>query len=166
MSCELTEKKWVEIFPYGMTFGPDLARPVLLFKDQSEKRVLPVWLSPLDAGITIHQNAVEMGYSASPYSMTWKILKPLDIFLEKCCFTDVKGHHQFVELHFTGHPKLKKIESRAEEAVSFCLSNKTRFYCEESYFDKCRRIDAEMAYVGKDLKKNPYIAKHSQRYLN
>ena len=149
------KEQLVEIFPYGITFSPDQSRPIMLFKDKDEVKVLPVWLSPLDAGITIQQNSVELGHCASPYSLTWKILKPLGIYLEKCIFKDVKGHHQFVELQFSGHPKLTTLTSRADEAISFCLSTQTKYYCETDYFDKCRVIDAQMASVGTDLKKTP-----------
>lgn len=160
------KKNWVEIFPFGLSFGADLTRPLLIFKDDAKEKSLPVWLSPMDAGITLHQNTVEMGYSSSPYSLTWKILKPLDIFLERCCFTDIRGHHQYVTLYFKGHPKLKKIECRAEEAVSFCLSNKTQFFCETDYFEKSRLMETEMLSVVNDLKKKPFLAKHNQKYLN
>ncbi|MCB0357475.1 MAG: bifunctional nuclease family protein [Bdellovibrionales bacterium] len=159
-------KKLIEIFPYGITFSPDQNRPIMLFKDESEQKVLPVWLSPLDAGITIHQNAVELGYSSSPYSLTWKILKPLGIFLRKCVFRDVKGHQQYVDLIFEGHPKLTTLKSRADEAVAFCLSNKTQFYCEPDYFDKCRVIDAEKNSVGIDQQKNPQRFRNNHPYLN
>lgn len=160
------KKQQLEIFPYGITFSPDQSRPIMLFKNKDQSKVLPVWLSPLDAGITLHQNAVELGYSTSPYSLIWKILKPLGVHLEKCCFNDVKGHHQYVELHFSGHPQLKKIVSRADEAVSFCLSVKTQFFCGSDYFDKCRTIDAEMVSVVSDLKRHPQRFKNNHPYLN
>ncbi|MCB0391950.1 MAG: bifunctional nuclease family protein [Bdellovibrionales bacterium] len=160
------KEKFVEIFPYGMTFSPIQNRPMMLFKDKSEQKVLPVWLSPLDAGITIQQNAVEMGYSSSPYSLTWKILKPLGVYLEKCVFTKVVGHHQYLDLHFKGHPKLQKLSCRADEAISFCLSNDTQFFCESDFFDKCRIVDSEMSSMGKDLKKHPHRFKNKHPYLN
>ena len=156
----------VEIFPYGITLSGEASRPIMIFKDENENRTLPVWLSPLDAGITIHQNSVELGYSSSPYSLTWKILKPLEIFLEKCVFTDVKGHHQYVTLHFKGHPKLDTMEARADEAVSFCLSNKTKFFCEADYFEKCRVVDAEMMSVGNKVKQHPQRFTNTHKYLN
>ncbi len=156
----------IEIFPYGLTLSPHMTRPILVFKDKTESKVLPVWLSQMDAGITLHQNSVEMGYSSSPYSLTWKILKPLGIYLEKCCFVDIKGHQQIVELKFSGHPKLNTLKTRADEAVAFCLSNKTKFFCSDDYFEKCRKLDVELSTLGAVLKNSPNIVKNTQRYLN
>ncbi len=156
----------VEIFPYGVTLSADQARPVMLFKDDTESKVLPVWLSALDAGISVYQNSVEMGHSTSPYNLTWKILKPLGVYLEKCCFTEVKGLHQYVELHFKGHPKLTVLKSRADEAVSFCLSNKTQFFCEADFFDKCRIVESEIANMGSSAQKNFQKYKNSHQYMN
>ena len=161
-----SKQKILEIFPYGMAFSADQSRPIMVFKTNDESRVLPVWLSPLDVGITLHQNTVEMGYSVSPFTLTWKILQPLGIHLQKCCFTDLKGHHQYVDLHFKGHPQLEVLNVRADEAVSFCLSVKTQFYCSADYFDKCRLIDAEMLSMGLDLKKYPQRFKNNHPYLN
>lgn len=136
----------------------------MLFKDKSQKMVLPVWLSQLDAGITIHQNAVQMG--SSPYELTWKILKPLGIYLKKCYFTELRGHQQYVDLHFEGHPKLKTISSRADEAVSFCLSVQTQFYCKPEFFEKCRIIETEIKEVNSILKKQPGITVNKHPYIN
>lgn len=158
--------KLVEIFPYGLALSPGEPRPTMLFKDKSEQRVLPVWLSPMDAGISIHQNSVDMGKSSSPYKLSWRILKTLGVYLESCTFTEVKGFHQYVELKFKGHPKIEKLESRAEEAVSFCLSNKTQFFCGEDFFNQCRVVDQEMLDAHNLLKKNNHSMQNNHPYLN
>lgn len=139
-----SKKDWIEMFPYGLAFAPGSTRPVMIFKDKSEKQVLPVWLSQLDAGIAVSQSGGAKTDS-SPHHLTWKILDPLGVELEKCFFTEVRGHYQFVDLHFKGSAKLKKLESRADEAISFCLSSDCRFFCRIDFMDECRVLDGEMA---------------------
>lgn len=138
-----SRNEWVEIFPYGLALAPDASRPVMIFKDESEQRVLPVWLTPLEAGIAVSQSGGAL-IDASPHNLTWKILKPLDVNLQKCFFTELKGHHQFVRLQFSGSEKLKSLESRADEAISFCLSTACRFFCRVDFFDTCRVMDANL----------------------
>ena len=158
------KKEWVEIFPYGVSFGADEARPIMIFKDKDEKKVLPVWMSPLNAGIALQQESNSYSSISSPYALMWDILKPLGIELSKCYFVEVKGHHQFVELHFTGHPKLQQLKARADESVSFCLSSKAQFFCRSDFFKKSRVLDAEMIAAKKTIHPGVYNNKHP--YLN
>lgn len=165
-SEEKRRKRKVELFPYGITYGPDELRPVMLFKDKDQKRVLPVWLNPLDAGIAVQENALHLENIKSPYHITWKILEPLGIFLKKCVFVEIKGHHQFVELYFDGHSQLKKIRCRADESVSFCLSAKCQFFCDEDFFEKCQVLDVEMSQMTQKVLENPGVLNKAHPYLN
>ena len=162
---DVTEKEWVEIYPYGIALGADAARPILIFKDEYKKYVLPVWLNPADAGMAISEQS-HYSATASGHNLFKKIMNGLDLKLEACHFTEVRGHHQFVELHFSGNTKLQKLESRADEAMSFCLSGETRFYCEPEFFDKCRNIEIKMSDMTMDLAKRPSIGKNKHPYLN
>ena len=139
---------WIELFPYGVIFDSEgfasPQRPVMFFKNKDESQILPVWLSSLDAGIAIFQQERQEGIS-SPHDLAWKALKSLDIKLERCFFVEVKGYHQYVELHFSGSDKLKKLRSRTDEAISFCLSTDTKFYCKSEFIDRCRVVDAEIS---------------------
>lgn len=164
----LKKKKndWVEMFPYGVTISPDGSRPLMLFKDKQEKRVLPVWLSHLDAGIAIRENGMMSDLNESPYHITWKILDPLGIKLRKCFFMEIRGHHQFVELHFEGHPKLKTLECRADESVSFCMSRKAQFFCKPSFIDRCQVLESEMETVSDRVLHNPNILTKNHQYMN
>lgn len=138
-----SRKEWIELFPYGLAIAADASRPVMIFKDEDEQKVLPVWLSPLDAGIAVTQSGGAQTDS-SPHNLTWKILSPLGVKLEKCFFTELRGHHQFVNLQFSGSDKLKTLESRADEAISFCLSTECRFFCRIEFIESCRVMDANL----------------------
>jgi bifunctional DNase/RNase len=152
--------EWIEMFPYGIAVGPGEIRPVMIFKDATEKRVLPIWLSPVDAGIAVSQSEASH-VTASPHHLTWKILKPLGVRLEKCFFTEVKGAFQFVRLEFSGSKKLLSLESRADEAISFCLSTQCRFYTKVEFIERCRVLEGEMVSafgkVKRNQTENPYL---------
>src|SRR5690606_17846954 len=126
---------WIEVFPFGVAFGVDRSRPVVLFKDEKEERTFPVWSNHMDAGIALFQDRAPAA-SASPHALTWKILEPLGVKLESCLFTEVRGHHQYMELKFSGHPKLKSIHQRSDEALSFVLAAQTRFYCRPEFIEQ------------------------------
>ena len=107
----LSEKEgWIELFPYGVIFDSEgfasPQRPVMFFKNREETQVLPVWVSPLDIGIAFAQQE-QPAMMSSPHHLSWRILNSLGLKLERCIFVEVKGHHQYVELHFSGSNELK-----------------------------------------------------------
>lgn len=137
------DKDWIEIFPYGVAMGLDRTRPLVLFRDSSEKQVVPVWSSQLDAGITLVQSQW-VNPAGSPHQLTWQVLEPLGIRLEAAFFTEVRGHHQYMLLKFSGSSKLHEIKKRADQALSFCLSTETHFYCRPEFIEQSRVMEAQL----------------------
>jgi uncharacterized protein len=157
----IAKSEWIEMFPYGLVVNPDQTRPVMIFKDKSQKRVLPVWMSPVDAGVAVSQTGGQEP-DASPHHLTSEIFKLLGLKLEQCFFKELKGHYQIVELHFSGDPRVAKVEARADEAISFCLSQGTQFFSTIEFMERCRVLEGELltALVKTDKKdnyKHPYL---------
>lgn len=162
-----SKSEWVEMFPFGVAIGAGYARPVMIFKDKQEKRVLPVWLSPMDAGIAVSQGNAPYSSGArnegSPHEISSQILSTLGITLEKCLFKEVKGHHQFVELHFSSKKSLplKMLEARADDAISFCLRSGCKFFATGDYIERSRVLEGEMVMMGTsaraEVNPHPYL---------
>ena len=136
------KSQWTEVFPYGVTFSADQVRPVMIFKDKREKKVLPVWLSPLDAGIAISQQDI-MAPPSSPHNLTLKVLSQLGVELDACYFGEMRGRHQYVELEFSGSKKLKSLWHRIDEALSFCLNANSKFFVSDEFLEASRVVQAE-----------------------
>jgi len=133
----------IELEAFGLTTGMDGARPVMLFREKNGEAVLPVWLSPLDAGIALTQHQPQT-FTLSPHDVTIKILKELGVQIETCHFREIKGHQQYVELGFSGSRKLKAMMARADHAISFCLQAQAKFYCTREYLEQSRQVNAEV----------------------
>lgn len=154
-----SKKEWIEMFPFGLAVGAQHMRPIMIFKDKAKKRALPVCLSPIDAGIAMSQSAAEI--DSSPHELATKIFSKLGVKLEKCFFTAVRGHHQFVELKFSGHKDLESIEVRADDAISFCLRVGCQFYATIEYIEKSRVLEGQMIVAGvsqkQEVNPHPYL---------
>ena len=140
------QSETIELEAFGLTSGMDKARPVMLFREKGGEAVLPVWLSPLDAGIALTQHNAQ-SFTMSPHEVTLEALKQLGISLSECHFTELKGHQQYVNLIFTGSRKLKSMQARADHAISFCLQAQSKFFCTRGFLNKCRDIEAEMTHA-------------------
>lgn len=166
-----SKTEWIEVFPFGVAMGANHVRPVMIFKDKEEKRVLPVWLTPMDAGIAVTQGHTSYGQGrpgdGSPHEISFQLLAALGVRLQKCLFKRVKGHHQYVELHFVSDSAKKKtsplqiLESRADDAISFCLRAGCRFYATVDYMERSRVLESEIVATGMaqgaEVNPHPYL---------
>lgn len=155
----------IELEPFGMTAGMDRQRPVMLFREKGGEAVLPVWLSPVDAGIALTQHNVQ-AFAMSPHDVPLKVLEKMGVQVKSCRFCEVRGHQQYVELTFTGSRKLKKMRFRADHAVSFCLQARVKFYCTREYLETCREVDAALERLQTSLNMKPGVRRNGHPYLN
>jgi bifunctional DNase/RNase len=153
----------IELEPFGVTGGMDKARPVMLFREKGGESVLPVWMSPLDAGIALAQHN-NQSVASSPHDIALHALTVLKVQPESCHFSELKGHMQYADVTFTGSKKLKSVRARADHAVSFCLQSKVRFFCTREYLKKCREVEAELLVV--KGKHSSDVRRNRNAYLN
>jgi bifunctional DNase/RNase len=155
----------LEVEPFGVTAAPDNSRPVMLFRVKGGEQVLPVWLSAIDAGIAITQHHVSQ-VGVSPHDLALKVFQALKLKLEQCIFVEVKGHHQFVELRFSGEKAPGPIQARADQAVSFSLQSRARFFATRACIRDSRVMDAQMQGAIRDQKLKAEAGRHRLPYLN
>lgn len=137
------QDNWIELFPYGVTFGVEDDRPVLLLKDESGERVLPVWLSPLDAGMVLAESDTTSAHQQA-HKLSLEILKSFSLELKQCRFIELQGHYQIVQLALEGPDFCRQIISRADEAMSFCLNAKARFFAQDGLINRSRQLTKEL----------------------
>jgi bifunctional DNase/RNase len=155
----------IELEPFGLTNGMEKMRPVMLFREKGGEAVLPVWMSPVDAGIALTQHNVQ-AFAMSPHDVTLKVLGELGIKVTSCRFCEVKGHQQYVELTFSGSRKIKTMRFRADHAISFCLQARVKFYCSRDYLETCREVDAALERLQTSLNLKPGMRRNGHPYLN
>lgn len=157
--------EWIELFPHGISVGSSLGRPVLILKDHSALDVLPVWMNSLDAGVVLADLA-NGSSGASPHVLTRRILDAVNLSVDSCTFVELIGHHQYVLLKLkptktdsvsvpgpstaSGWNE-KTLRIRAEDAMSFCLQSRARFFSTRAYMARCRDLDADLSRLEKGL---------------
>lgn len=155
----------IELEPLGIAPSMEVSRPLMLFREIDGSRVLPVWLSHLDAGIAVIQ-AHSKSKDPSPHQFTRDLLQALQMELEACVFEEVVGHHQFVRVHFGGSRKVKELKTRADHVISLCLHTGCRFFTTVEVLKKSQDVDTEMTQTATSLKAAPVLARNPHPYLN
>jgi uncharacterized protein len=147
------EFEWIELFPHGISVSTEMGRPVLVLKDKSGLNVLPVWIQPLDAGVALAE--LSQGSGSTPHAVARHLMSVLGLKLESCVFTDLVGHHQYVQLTFRsagrGEAQMQTLRVRADEAMSFCLQARARFYSTPPFMARCRALDEDLSKFEQNL---------------
>jgi bifunctional DNase/RNase len=160
----ISEKDLVRLYPFGVQVPTDGTRPLLLLKDEKGDSVMPVALTPLEAGVTITQSANNVA-TTTPHKLTETILNSLDITIESCIFVEIRAPYQYVVVKFNGHPQITSLKLRADEAMSLCLHLNVPLYATQTYIAKSKVLAAEIEGLAKGIALNPELLKTTQKYI-
>ena len=163
-SVDFAEKDLILLKPYGLSLTNDAERPFLILKDDTGEFVLPVAINPLEAGVTLTQSS-QAATPVSLHKFSEKLLRSLDIQLERCVFVEIKGVHQFVRVYMTKHPIYQSMKFRADEVMSLCIHQKIPLLATKSYIDKSKIMSAEIVGIAKGLSENPASLQRHHAYL-
>lgn len=158
------ENELFALEPYGVSMAQDLQRPFLLLKNEKENLTLPVALNPIEAGIALSQSNRQIP-QATPHRFTELLLDSLDIKIEKCVFCEIKGHSQYVRLHFESHPKYGSLKLRAEEAMSMCLHLGVPFFASKAFIQKSKVMSSEIEGLTKAFHLHSDMQMKNHHYL-
>lgn len=145
-----SDQDLIELKAYGLSLNNDTTRPFLILKDQSGDFTLPVGISQIEAGVTLAQNNAHQ-FNSTPHAFLEKLINSLDITIEKCVFSEIIGHHQFVRLFMKGHPQYQSFKIRADEAMSLCLHLKIPFFATKNFIHKSKVMSTQLTEQGSDV---------------
>lgn len=138
---------------YGVTLGDSSQRPTFILKDETGKHILPVPVTPMEAGVAMQQ-ANQGVLPTTPHRVTEKLLETLNIRIEKAVFVEIRNHLQYVRLYFDGHPSYGSLKVRADEAMSLCLHLNVPLFVAPQILKKSKIMQEENQGILQDLRLN------------
>lgn len=158
----IKDEELIRLEPFGVSLTQDPNRPTLLLKDQSGQHVLPVLLTPMEAGLTIQHSNKSLP-PTSPHRAAERLLDTLNIKIERCVFVEIKNRLQYVRLFMENHPTHGSIKLRADECMSLCLHLGVSIYATAAFMAKSKIMNVEVEETKRALMLNPgAFVKHHQ----
>ena len=158
------QKDLIELKPYGISIAPNNERPFLLLKNSNGEHVLPVFLNPLEAGVTLTQSNKSIT-PLTPHRFARELMKSLDVSIQQMVFVQIKGLHQFVRLYLQGHPKMNSIKLRADEVMSLALEMNVPIFATLAHIQKAKLLNAQMESFSEDFIKKAKSSQKNQPYM-
>jgi bifunctional DNase/RNase len=133
----------VEMKIKGLMVDPVTNMPIVILKDETEDRVLPIWVGIFEANaIALRIEDIE-----TPRPMTHDLLRNLLEALHarvvKIVVTDLKDNTYFAQIHLDVDGTPQQIDSRPSDAIALALRSQAPIYVEQQVLDQSRSLDED-----------------------
>jgi uncharacterized protein len=139
----------IEMSIKGLIPDPITNMPIIVLREVSGQRVLPIWVGVFE-GNAIH---IQMENVQPPRPMTHDLLKAvidhLGGRLERVVICDLKDNTFYATLHVGSTRGELKIDARPSDAIALALRVGSRVFVEESVIQSARSV--EMSQESMDI---------------
>jgi uncharacterized protein len=141
---------FVEMKVRGLALDPVSNMPIILLRDEDDKRSLPIWIGIPEANAI----ALELEKIPPPRPLTHDLIKNILEAIEarvlKVVVTDLKDSTFYAVLHLSVGGVEYTIDSRPSDAIALALRVGASIYVDEGVFPKAGKV--EVAKEGEPVK--------------
>jgi bifunctional DNase/RNase len=132
---------FLEMKVRGLALDPMSNMPIIILRDEDDKRSLPIWVGIFEANAI----ALELEKIATPRPMTHdlikNILEAIDARVVKVEVTDLKDNTFFAVLHLQVGETEYRVDSRPSDAIALALRVAAPIYVDEDVVRKAKSIE-------------------------
>ena len=132
---------FLEMKVRGLALDPLSNMPIIILKDDEDKRSLPIWVGIFEANAI----ALELEKIATPRPMTHDLIKNILETIEarvlKVVVTDLKENTFFAVLHLQLGETEYTVDSRPSDAIALALRVAAPIYVDEDVVRKAKTLE-------------------------
>jgi hypothetical protein len=132
---------FLEMKVRGLALDPLSNMPIIILKDEEDKRSLPIWVGIFEANAI----ALELEKIATPRPMTHdlikNILETIEARVVKVVVTDLKENTFFAVLHLQVGETEYTVDSRPSDAIALALRVAAPIYVDEDVVRKAKTLE-------------------------
>ncbi len=132
---------FVEMKVRGLALDPLSNMPIIILRDEEDKRSLPIWVGIFEANAI----ALELEKISTPRPMTHdlikNILEAIDARVLKVVVTDLKENTFYAVLHLQVGDTEYTVDSRPSDAIALALRVAAPIYVDEDVVRKAKSLE-------------------------
>ncbi|PYM79066.1 MAG: hypothetical protein DME09_22095 [Candidatus Rokuibacteriota bacterium] len=132
---------FVEMKVRGLALDPLSNMPIIILRDEEDKRSLPIWVGIFEANAI----ALELEKIATPRPMTHdlmkNILEALDAHVTKIVVNDLKENTFFAVIHLRVGESEITVDSRPSDAIALALRVAAPIFVDEEVVRKAKSAE-------------------------
>jgi uncharacterized protein len=132
---------WVEMKVRGLALDPVSNMPIIILRDDEEKRSLPIWVGIFEANAI----ALELEKISTPRPMTHdlikNILESVDAKVEKIVVNDLRDNTFFALIHLRLGEEEITVDSRPSDAIALALRVGAPIFVDEDVVRRAKSVE-------------------------
>lgn len=132
---------FVEMKVRGLALDPMSNMPIIILRDDEDKRSLPIWVGIFEANAI----ALELEKITTPRPMTHDLIKSILETIEtrvvKIVVTDLRDNTFFAVIHLQAGDTEYTVDSRPSDAIALALRVNAPIYVDEDVVRKARTLE-------------------------
>ena len=141
----------------GLTIDPYTNSPIMILKEESGERSLPIWIGLLEA--TAIASELENVKFARPmtHDLLRNLIETFGAQIEKVEVCDLRDNTFFALIHMVNRDKHLEMDARPSDAIALALRAEAPIFVHEQVFEKSAKVEAagEEVVKGKEAKNGP-----------
>ncbi len=133
---------WVEMKVRGLALDPVSNMPIIILRDEEEKRSLPIWVGIFEANAI----ALELEKIATPRPMTHDLIKnvleAVDAKVEKIVVNDLRENTFFALIHLRMGEEEVTVDSRPSDAIALALRAGAPIFVDDDVVRRAKTVEA------------------------
>jgi hypothetical protein len=127
----------------GLMIDPITNMPIIVLRDDSGERTLPIWVGVFEANAI----ALQMENVETPRPMTHDLLRnviqDLDARVDHVVVCDLRENTFYAEIHLRSGGRPVTVDARPSDAIALALRTRAPIFVEESVIEGASQVDAE-----------------------
>jgi bifunctional DNase/RNase len=140
----------VEMQVRGLMLDPVTNVPIVILRDTTGDRVLPIWVGPAEANAI----ALQIENVAAPRPMTHDLLRDLitalGVVLSRVIIADLKGSTYYAYLELRQGKELVLVDARPSDAVALAVRTKAPVFVNSKVLDQARSLEVATDQADQD----------------
>jgi bifunctional DNase/RNase len=132
---------WVEMKIRGLALDPVSNMPIVILRDEEEKRSLPIWIGVYEANAI----ALELEKISTPRPMTHdlikNILESVEARVEKIVVNDLRDNTFFALIHLRVGEEEITVDSRPSDAIALALRAGAPIFVDEDVVRRAKSVE-------------------------
>jgi bifunctional DNase/RNase len=132
----------------GLVLDPTSHMPIVLLEDETEGRVLPIWIGSFEANAI----ALIIENVPTPRPMTHDLLKAflnrLDIAVDRVVVTDVHDSTYFASIHCRSGQECLVFDARPSDAIALALRTASPIFADALVIEKSQAAQRDESSQG------------------
>ena len=133
---------WVEMKVRGLALDPLSNMPIIILRDEEEKRSLPIWVGIFEANAI----ALELEKIPTPRPMTHdlikNILETLEARVQKIEVNDLRENTFFALIYLQIGNQELTVDARPSDAIALALRTAAPIFVDEDIIRRAKSVDA------------------------